>query len=271
MNESATSTAGESNASAAAPKPGLLPLDLAERVIMVKARDSGTNRRHIFRRVNRQDVDAYYSWMTVATERKSKNSMDYSIDMRTAKLKLHERLIERVEGYPALGDGRDIMALENWKERVPGAHRLRAVELLQDVKQSKNSSEIAMDAEADIVSLDALWSAGDFGMFFYRGLIHRFSPPALADWRKLNDRSTRTTVVPGSRSQKTTYPKLNGVLLELYDSLILSAEGYSVGGQPIASREECISEMDCLHKIEAVSVLFNSETGADDTEESEEG
>jgi hypothetical protein len=142
------------------------------------------------------------------------------------------------------------------------------VELLQDVKQSPGTSELAMDAEADIVSLDALWSAGDVGMFHYRGLIHRFSPPAIADWRKLNDRSTRTTVIPGSRSQKTTYPKLNNILLELYDSLILSVEGYSVGGEPIGSREQCVSQMDSLHKIESVSVLFNTE--ADDTEEPEE-
>jgi hypothetical protein len=273
VNESTVSDAGvsiegEGRSITAAPKPELLPLDAAERVSMFKIRETGATRRHVFNPITRADVDAYFSSMTIATERKSGNSTEYHIDMRTNILKLYERAIKRVEGY-SLTDGRDVMALPNWKDRVPGAHRVRAAEILMKVTQSESSADLGIDPEAEFVSLDAFWSAGDCGMFHYCGLIHRFSPPTIEHWRKLNNHSTRTTAVGGSKSQRTIYPKLNGISLELYDELILSAEGYSVGGQPVSGREQCVSRMDCFHKIAAISVLFDK-TSAGEAEGLEE-
>jgi hypothetical protein len=273
MNESAVSTAsasieGEGQGSMATAQPELLPLDIAERVITFKSRETEARHRHVFNPITRADVDAYFSSLTVATERKSGNSMEYHIDGSTNILKLYERAIKRVQGY-SLTDGRDVMVLANWKDRVPGVHRLRATEILMKVTQSESSVDLGIDPEAELVSVDAFWSAGDCGMFHYRGLIHRFSPPTIEHWRKLNNHSTRTTAVGGSKSQRTIYPKLNGIFLELYDSLILSVEGYSVGGQPIAGREQCVSHMDCFHKIAAVSILFDktSDGEADELEE----
>jgi hypothetical protein len=259
---------GEGQGISAAPQPELLPLDLPERVIMFKSRETGATRRHIFNRLTRADVDAYFSSMTIATERKSGNSMEYHIDLRTNILKLYERTVKRVEGY-SLTDGRDMMALANWKDRIPGVHRLRATEILMKVTQSENGADLGIDPEAELVSLDAFWSAGDEGMFHYRGLIHRFSPPTIEHWRKLNNHSTRTTAVGGSQSQRTIYPKLNGIYVELYDLLILSANGYSVGGQPLGGREQCVSQMDTFHKIAAISILFEKPSGgeAEDLEE----
>jgi len=271
VSESTVSTVGESGAgegSAATKKPELLPLDIPERVSMFKIRETGALRRHVFKPITPADVDAYFSSMTIATERKSSDSMEYHIDARTNILKLYERAIKRVEGY-SLTDGRDVMALPNWKDRVPGVHRVRATEILMKVTQSESGADLGIDPEAEFVSLDAFWSAGDCGMFHYDGLIHRFSPPTIEHWRKLNNHSTRTTAVGGSKSQRTIYPKLNGVYLELYDALILSAEGYSIGGQPVSGREQCVSQMDCFHKIAAVSILFDK-TAVGEAEELEE-
>jgi hypothetical protein len=268
VNESTVSTIeGVRQGSAATPQPELLPLDLAERVITFKIRETGTICRHIFNRITRADVDAYFSSMTVATERKSGNSLEFHIDAQTNMLKLYERAIKRVEGY-SLTDGRDMMALANWKDRVPGVHRLRAVEILMKVTQSENSV-LGIDPEAERVSLDAFWSAGDQGMFHYRGLIHRFSSPTIEHWRRLNNHSTRTTAVGGSQSQRTVYPKLNGIYVELYDELVLSAEGYSIGLQPIGGREQCVSAMDVFHKIAAVSILFDK-SAAGEAEDDQE-
>lgn len=274
MNESMVSTVGvgiedAGQELAAAPERGLLPLDLAERVIVFKIRETGEIRRHFFNRVTRRDADAYFSSMTVSSEKKGADSMEYHIDMRTNILKLYERTIKRVVGY-SLTDGRDMMALANWKDRIPGVHRLRAAQILMKVTQSENSANLCIDPDADLVSLDAFWSAGDHGMSHYRGLIHRFSPPMISHWNRLNDHSTRTTAVGGSKSQRTIYPKLNGIYIELYDELILSADGYSIGGQPIGGREECVSEMDSFHKIAAISVLFDKPSGGEVEELEEE-
>jgi len=273
VSESTSSNAGvsidrEGQGITATPQPELLPLDIAERVVAFRHKETGTFRRHVFNPVTRADVDAYFSSMTVATERKSGNSMDYHIDMRTNVLKLYERAIKRVVGY-SLTDGQDIMTLPNWKDRVPGVHRLRATEILVKVTESENRADLGIDPEADVVSLDAFWSAGDCGMPHYQGLIHRFTPPTIEHWRKLHNYSTRTKAVGGSQSQRTLHPKLNGVYVELYDELILSAKGYSVGGQPIGGREQCVSKMDCFHKITAISILFDKPSGGE-VEELEE-
>ncbi len=257
---------GEGQGITAAPQPELLPLDLPERVVTFKSQ-AGATRRHVFDPITRADVDAYFSSLTTATERKSGNSLEWHIDAGTSILKLYERKIKRVEGY-SLTDGRDIMALANWKDRVPGVHRLRATQILMKVTGSENGADLAIDPEAELVSLDAFWSAGDSGMTHYRGLIHRFSTPTFEHWRKLAERSTRTISVGGSKSQRTIYPKLNRVYVELYDELILSTNGYSVGGQPIGGREQCISRMDAFHKIAAMSILFDKPSG-DDAEDLE--
>ncbi len=273
MSESAVSSAGvsiegEGQGSTATPKQELLPLDIAERVITFKSRETKARHCHVFNPITRAEVDGYFSSLTVATERKSGNSMEYHIDGSTNILKLYERAIKRVEGYSLTGGG-DLMTLPNWKDRVPGIHRIRATEILMKVTQSESSANLGIDPEAELVSLDAFWSAGDCGMFHYRGLIHRFSPPTIEHWRKLNNHSTRTTAVGGSKSQRTIYPKLNGIFLELYSDLILSVEGYSVGGQPLDGRDQCVSQMDCFHKIAAVSVLFDK-TSEGEVEELEE-
>jgi hypothetical protein len=273
MNGSTISTAGasvegEGQETTVTPDQELLPLDIPERVITFKTKETGARHRHVFNPITRAAVDAYFSATVIASERKSGNSMELHIDGSTNVLKLYERAIKRVEGYP-LTDGRDVMALPNWKDRVPGIHRIRATEILMKVTQSESSAEFCIDPEAELISLDAFWSAGDCGMFHYRGLIHRFSPPTIEHWRKLNNHSTRTTAVGGSKSQRTIYPKLNGIFIELYDELILSATGYSFGGQPLAGREQCVSHMDCFHKICAVSILFDK-TSDGDVEELEE-
>ena len=259
----------EREPTAATAGTGLLPLDLQERVIVLKLRESGAIRRHIFRRITRADVDGYFSALTVATERGSRGSTTFHIDSSTAELKLFETAIVRVEGY-ALLDGRDLMSLPNWKDRVPGGHQLRSVGTLMRVERSQDGPDLGIDPEAEVVSLDAPWAEGNGGMIQYRGLLHRFSPPKIAHWRELNNASTRSTVIGGSRSQKTLYPKLNGVHTKLYDELILSADGYSIGGRPIGGRDEIIREMDPFHKIAACTILFDRSGAAQEVEELEE-
>lgn len=247
-------------------KAELLPLDLAERTVVLRARETGSLRRHFFRRIDRADVDSYYAAMVVASERRGQMVED-EIDLGTAELKLYERAVLRVEGYK-LTDGRDLMELANWKDRVPGGHRIRAVDLLMKVSKSQSAGEQLLDPECDVVALDACWSERDGSMLWYRGLIHRFTPPTLVHWKKINSRRTRSIAIGGSRSQKTIYPNLDGMLGDLYDQLIVSVEGYGISGAAITDHSAITAQMDRFHKIAAASALFDR--GSSDEASAEE-
>jgi hypothetical protein len=245
----------------------LLPLDAAERVVVLRIRDSDSIRRHVFRRVLRADVDSYCAATTTATQR-SGQTVENEVDVGSAELKLYERCAVRVGGY-SLSDGRDLMQLDNWKSRVPGGHRIRVANLLMKVMRSIGSGAQPIDAEYDVVSLDAVWTEGATGsMDWYRGLLHRFAPPTDAHWRKFNNFKTRTVAVGGSRTQKTIYPRLDGVLADLYDELVVSVDGYSFQDAPLSDDKATICEqMDRFHKIHASMALFDrSESDSEDEE-----
>jgi hypothetical protein len=270
MNESTVSTMeGAGQGTAAMSNSELLPLDATERVVALKVRDSDTIRRHIFRRIERADADAYFAATQIATQR-SGQTVENEIDIGSAELKLYERAAVRIEGY-GLSDGRDLMQLPNWKSRVPGGHRIRAVDFLMKVTTSQGSGAQPIDPEYDVVSLDAIWTEGAIGgsMYWYRGLVHRFTPPTDAHWKKFNNFKTRSVAVGGSRIQKTIYPKLDGVLGDIYDELIVSVDGYSFRGAPLADKATVVAQMDRFHKIAAVGALFDKSQFDSPDEEAE--
>jgi hypothetical protein len=47
------------------------------------------------------------------------------------------------------------------------------------------------------------------------------------------------------------------LMLELYDQLIQSVEGYGIAGKPLEGVEQIRREMDGYHKTEAIAQLFN--------------
>jgi hypothetical protein len=260
MNESTVSAiegAGGQGIAATSSGGELLPLDAAERAVVLKVRDSDTIRRHVFRRIERPDADAYFAATLIAMQR-SGQTTENEIDIGSAELKLYERAAVRVAGY-GLSDGRDLMQLPNWKSRVPGGHRIRAVDFLIKVTISAGAATQLIDPEYDVVSLDAIWSEGAIGgsMDWYRGLVHRFTPPTDAHWKKFNNFKTRSIAVGGSRAQKTIYPKLDGVLGSFYDELVVSVGGYSFRGEPLADKATVVAQMCPFHKIAAVAALFD--------------
>jgi len=234
----------------------LLPLDLVERVVALRMNESGQICSHVFRRIERADVDAYYAAIMMATQRRGQTTED-EVDIGSAELKLYERAIVRVEGYK-LNDGRDLMELPNWKDRIPGGHRIRAADLLMKVTKSAGAGEEFIDPEFDVVFLDCVWTAKEGSMSRFSGLAHRFTPPTTAHWRRFNHYKTRSTVIGGSRGgQKTIYPKLDGLLGDLYDELIAAVDGYSFRGAALPERATVVREMDRFHKIAAISALFD--------------
>jgi hypothetical protein len=92
----------------------------------------------------------------------------------------------------------------------------------------------------------------------FGGLVHRFNPPTAEHKRKYNRAISQTRVIGDARSGTTVFQGRQRLLVEFYDQLIASVEGYALRGQPLASPEQIRAEMDAVHKIVAVQQLFAS-------------
>jgi hypothetical protein len=264
----------------------LLPLDAPERVAVFRMK--GKSYRHIFRRITPRDWENFFS-LIVAEFKQEPGGFTQVVDTDCASLALYGKIIQRVEGY-TVKDGSAVESLPMWQERIPQNHRLIAMDLLMRAGASDAADDSALDVEGVTVSLDALWSPvrttnrdpggpiligpmpGNEGpphdqMTLYRGLLHKFAQPTAEHRRRFLKAKNRAFVAGGSRSGITRIPSAHPLLVKLYDELIESVEGYSVGGAALASREQAMREMDAFHKATAVGALFPTMQRPDDEKE----
>lgn len=130
--------------------------------------------------------------------------------------------------------------------------------------------ESLLDADLVTVKLNALWNESAPGaMKEFRGLEHRFRVPTADHRRRYLKGRNRAFIAGGSRRGLTIIPSSHAVMLRLYDELIESVEGYSVGGAPLSGREAIAREMDLFHKQAAVSHLFPASDRAQQAEATE--
>ncbi len=73
--------------------------------------------------------------------------------------------------------------------------------------------------------------------------------------------------IKGSRGISWFIPSVFEPLVELYNKLIVRAEGYAVAGQPLT---EPARHMDSIHKITAVALLFRPKPIKLETEKEKE-
>lgn len=208
-----------------------------------------------FRRIEEKDWRSFFAGVIVESETVGKQRVD-RIDSRDAGLGLVDAALVSVSGYQTR-DGAAVSSWPNWKQRLPYGHRVRAANLLQDVKISTTPRVLFLEPDTDEVVLRAAWGSATPGtMLYFDGLVHRFTPPSAEDARKFNRAMSEVRVVGGSRNGRTVYPAKHGLLADLYDRLIVGVEGYAVGGRPLAAREDIVRNMDAFHKMAAAQQLF---------------
>lgn len=239
---------------AAQNEDALLPLD-APRV--VNFRDRGNPFTWHFRRLTDDDWRNYFAAGVVESER-SGTALINRIDFASAGVALVENALTTVDGY-LMRQG-ELMALPKWKQRLPLGHRQLALNLLQQVDVNQQDRELVFDADVEEVRLDAMWEIvpkPDGANTMYRGLVHRLRLPSAEEQRKYFRATSESRVVGGSRTGRTIYANRRGILLELYDELVVEVEGYSVAGEPLTGRFEAIRKhMDGCHKMLAAAQLF---------------
>jgi hypothetical protein len=179
-----------------------LPLDQPRSISFV---DRGIPFTYKFRRITSADWLRFFVGIVYHTEEDGKGGRVQTFDMRTALQKLVEDTLVLVLGFRTPGDV-PLDQVKDWKQRLPIGQKLNAGRLLKDVEVVTGKlEENPILGETMDVSLECTWSAGDNGkMTRYSGLVHRFQPPSIEQLRRYNRESSRSVVLGGSRTGKTS-------------------------------------------------------------------
>jgi hypothetical protein len=238
--------------------------DLAtERVVVLTDR----NRTYTLycRPITDADWQQYFAGIVITAEQEGKTRIN-TIDVLTPRLALAERVLTSAQGYRVAG-GAELASIPDWWKKIPLSHRQKLGETLADVRPSRTEDDdLVIYPEGEVVLLDATFSAYQFeddegntrqAMRKIVGLKHVFSTPSEEQHRRYTRESSRSKVVGGSRTGKTIYQGSQPLLAKLYDELVISVEGYSLGAVPLTDdRNAIVREMDMLHKVIAAQELF---------------
>lgn len=238
----------------------MLPLD-AERKIQFSHRNLKLTL--VLRRLTHQDWKRFFSASRFETERDGKDKIERS-GLNCARVELVDDALIGAEGYPTR-TGEPLTSLPNWKVAIPAGHKLAAAGLLESVAVDNESVPEIFDPGVREIALQAMWTGGEAGtMNLYKGLVHRFTLPTMAHQKRYIQATAHAVICGGSRQGKTIWSGNRPALVELYDELIQSVEGYSVGSAPLTSVEQIQREMDAAHKVIAAEELFSAPEVGDD-------
>jgi hypothetical protein len=234
----------------------LLPLD-SPRVISI--RDGKFTYTFHFARITQADWELYFNsiyW----TSKNDGASQVQTFDVDTPGIELFERKLIKAEGYA----GAELKKEDFWK--IPPRHSSPVAWLLRTCAVADEGEDQPFNPELVEVRLNALWSVlpGDTSPTMFKGLVHRFAPPSPEQKKRVYRAGAMSKIVGGSRSGTTVHGSRHKILMELYDQLIQSVDGYSCGDTAFggvstafgSDRAAIIREMDALHKFTAAQQLF---------------
>lgn len=237
----------------------LLPLD-EPRVIAI--RDGKFTYRFHFSRITQADWEKYFQGIYFTSRYEGKAQVT-TLDLDTAGIELFESKLVKAEGYAGDFDTRP-----GWQKKIPPRHSAPVAWVLRWVQAADLPADRPFDPEVIEVSLDAVWSQAEPASdpVIYKGLLHRFTPPTVEHQRRYFRAKTSSRIVGGSRNGTTVYASTHKTLLELYDQLVISAEGYGISGRALNGADEVRREMDAYHKTQAVTQLFSGSAAESQTE-----
>ena len=147
---------------------------------------------------------------------------------------------------------------DGWQQKIPLSHRAGAADLLFEVGPGLDifSGPVSIGSERSV--LNALWSLSEDGKGIVKhdGLVHTFKVPS-ADQQRRYSRDASRSVVSTGRRGTTRYLGAQSTLVDLYDELIVSVDGYTANGEPLNNRPDLIKQhMDAYHKAQAAGAIF---------------
>jgi hypothetical protein len=195
----------------------------------------------------------YYSSVVNTAETRDGKRFPH-FDYRTALRDMAMDALISAEGYKLPPGVNSVTEVPAWKANIPPGHRMALGEMLGACTVVEGGDEA--DFGFDDVTLQTYWNCDANGaMLMHRPLVHHFANPSFDQERRYRLQSARFAVVGGSKGGKTIYYGAEKVLVEIYDELIQSVEGYTWNGEPVTVPQEC---MDTSHKVLAALQLFKS-------------
>ena len=200
----------------------LFPLDAREWTVRIR---SGENSYvHVFRDLEQADWEAYFC---------------ESLSEQPAVF--YRRMIRRTEGYRFCAGE----ALYGWQDLVPDDHREKAVKIWQHQRGCIAPESLIVEADGTSVSFEYCFGFNEAGAFTqFSSILHRFCSPSAEQRARFLCADVGLRAVGELRA-----------LISLYDELILSAEGYSLGGEPLRP-QDVRGSVNLAHKLFALARLL---------------
>lgn len=217
------------------------------RIIAIE--DRGKQYKLTVARIAKKQWLRYFEGQISTSENQAGKRVD-SFDSSAARLELVEGALVNAEGYAS-----EMPA--GWQKLLPLSHRLGAANALINVGRAENEEDQAITLGQESIFLDAVWGADEDGvMRKFHGLRHSFQTPSSEHQRRFSRDASRSVIVGGARNGKTRWLGAQATLIELYDELVLSVDGYTVNGEQ-PDRAAIIEHMDAYHKVAAADQLFS--------------
>jgi hypothetical protein len=206
-------------------------------------------------RIQKRQWLKYFEGIVSTSENQGGKRVD-SFDSTSARVELVESALVDAKGYNT-ADGSPVTSTTGWQQLIPLRHRQAVGNALVDVEKAEPTDADAITLGVEPVYLNAVWGADADGvMRKFTGLCHRFKTPSAEQQRRFSRDSSRSMVIGGSRRGVTRWLGVQATLVDLYDELILSVDGYQVNGMQLDNIPMIVAEMDAYHKVAAAAVLF---------------
>ena len=174
----------------------------------------------------------------------------------TANMRLWDKLVTAIKGYRGFEDWRE--PSDDEKRQLRASHKSFAVRNIY-------AGSCAIDADDALVSLSGdVWTIkqmigpdGDNPLFT---VFHVLREPNEAEYAKFKRTANKTSYMSGSRKTRFKVRSDLKPYIEMYDALIETIEGGTVGGLPFAAdrRDAFIRAIDPIWKRQIVQTLMGA-------------
>ncbi|MGC2108232.1 MAG: hypothetical protein WA655_01865 [Candidatus Korobacteraceae bacterium] len=232
-------------------------LELAgERRIAIK--DHGKLLRFTLQPITREMWLKYFDAIVSTSENRGREQLN-TFDAASPLLAMVAGSLSDASGYKLPEGVKQLSDIPDWKAKLPFSHRTAIGQVLTNVTTAADADGEEAVIGLDSVGLEALWNCDDNGvMFLHWPLVHRFSTPSFEHERRYMRDQSRSKVIGGSRTGKTVWMGMQHTLIDLYDKLVTSVDGYTANGNALGSRAKIVQYMDAYHKVVAAQQLFRA-------------
>jgi hypothetical protein len=211
---------------------------------------------HCFRSPSSEDWLEYFRGMSQLGLSKGRDIVELSAAGQEKDEELWEKLILRVSGYAV--SGKNLMELEDWKARVPLTHKLNAVSGFLYFSRTDIGENLVEETVLDLGESSRTMTFDVLQLGKACTVSFTFNPPESSDYIKYSRASARMQVVRTKQKgvSKLLVPFNASLMIDLFDRLIASVDGYSYEGKSVMDLPDWKTKIDVYHKREAVRELF---------------